>query len=444
MVKRFFGFEMCAAFARMGQLLAIAAVLSASAAQGQLFKHHPKDQPDAPSTERAKPERPASQPAAFTVPVEPLGFFAPGAIYQGQRESLVSLDFLDEDHLLFTFHAPGLIRREGKPAADNERQIRAMVLALPSGTVNAEALWTVHDRGRYLWMLDDGHFLLRDQNKLQLGDASLELKPSLLFQGPLLWLELDPSQDLIAADSREPEGAKPPAGAVPSPATASAWITSDEGKSEAEPNIVLRILRRSTGQVMLVSRTRTTVHLPINSEGFVETLRGKGHEWVLVLNYFTGGSRVIGSLDSMCAPAVEFVSNPEVLVTTCNPDSSRWMVAMSTDGKRFWNVAKPPTQIWPRLIMAPNGLRFARETLTVTHAIDTFAPLSFDDVTGQLVEVYDAISGNVALTAPASPILDGGGNVAISPSARRVAILDAGAIQVYELPAPAAGLPAAR
>jgi len=444
MVKRFFGFEIYAARACIGQVLAIAAVLFASAAQGQLFGHRERAKPDPTPAAVSRSEHPPSQPAAFTIPVEPLGFFAPGAIYQGQRESLVSLDFLDEDHLLFTFHAPGLIRREGNPASNNERQIRAVVLALPSGTLNAEALWTVHDRGRYVWMLGDGHFLLRDQNSLKVGDASLELKPSLLFQGPLLWLEMDPSQDLIATDSRESAGAKPQAGAVPSPATASAWITSDEVKTDAQPNIVLRILRRSTGQVMLVSRTRTTVHLPINFEGFVETLRGKGHEWSLVLNYFRGGSRVMGSLDSMCAPSVEFVSNPEVLVTTCNPDNSRWMVAMSTDGKRFWNVAKPPTQIWPRLVMAPNGLRFARETLTVTHAVDTFAPLSFDDVTGQLVEVYDAISGRVELTVPASPILDGGGNVAISPSARRVAVLDAGAIQVYELPAPAAGLPAAR
>ncbi len=443
MVKRFFGFDGYAAFARTGQVLAIAAVLATSAAQGQLFGHREKDKADTPPAEPSRPKHPASQPAAFTIPVEPLGFFAPGAIYQGQRESLVSLDFLDEDHLLFTFHAPGLIRRESNSAAGDERQIRAVVLALPSGTLNAEALWTLHDRGRYLWMLNDGHFLLRDQKNLQLGDASLELKASLLFQGPLLWLELDPSQDLIATDSREPTGTKPQAGTVPSPATASAWITSDEVKQYAQPDIVLRIVRRATGEVMLVSRTRTTVHLPINAEGFVESLRGKGHDWALDLNYFRGGNRVMGSLDSMCAPSVEFVSNPEVLVTTCNPDNSRWMVAMSTDGKRFWSVAKPPTQIWPRLIMAPNGLRFARETLTVTHPIDTFAPLSFDDVTGQLVEVYDAISGKMELTASASPILDGGGNVAISPSARRIAILDAGAIQVYELPAPAAGLPAA-
>jgi hypothetical protein len=450
MVKRFLGFEFCAVFVRIGQVLAIAAVFSASGAQGQLFKHHPKDNADTPATAPGKPERPPSQPAAFAVPVEPLGFFAPGAIYQGQRESLVSLDFLDEDHLLFTFHSPGLIRREGRPATGDERQIRAVVLALPDGTVNAEALWTLHDRGRYVWMLNDGHFLLRDQNNLQLGDASLELKPSLTFQGPVLWLEMDPSQDLVATDSREPDGAKARAGSVPSPATASAWVTSDEANQNAQPNqnalpnIVLRILRRATGQVMLVSRTRMTVHLPINSEGFVESLRGKGHEWVLNLNYFKGGNRVIGKLDSMCAPSVEFVSNPEILVTTCNPDGSRWMVALSTDGKRLWNASKPPTQIWPRLIMAPNGLRVARETLIVTHAVDTFSPLSFDDVTGQLVEVYDALTGHVDLTAPASPILDGGGNVAISPSARRVAVLDAGAIRVYELPTQASSGPAAR
>jgi hypothetical protein len=214
-------------------------------------------------------------------------------------------------------------------------------------------------------------------------------------------------------------------------------VTTDEVESYTQPNIVLRIVQLATGKVMLVSRTRTTVHLPINSEGFVEALRGKGREWVLNLKSFRGGDHIIGRLDSMCAPSVEFISNPEVLITTCNPDSSRWMVAMSTDGKKLWNAAKPPTQIWPRLIMAPNGLRMARETLEVTHPVDTFSPLSFDDVKGQLVEVYDALSGKVDLTAPASPVLDGGGNVAISPSARRVAILDAGAIQVYELPSPA-------
>jgi hypothetical protein len=428
-------------------VLALTALLICSAAGAQLFKHHSKG--DTNAAEDRKPEFAASQPPAFSIPVEPLGFFAPGAIYQGQRESLVSLDFLDEDHLLFTFHAPGLIRRQGNPAAANERQIRAVLLTLPGGAVDSEALWSVHDRDRYLWMLNDGHFLFRDRGDLKLGDASLELSPLFHFRGPLLWLELDPSQNLLIADSREAAELKAKPGDVSSPSTSSAQMTVDPdspgplGRDSAHqdafantsPDVVLRILRRQTGQVMLMSRTRKTVHLPINSDGWVETLRGNGHEWILNLNYFRGGSRMIGKIDSMCAPSVEFVSNPEVLVTTCNPDESRSIVAISTDGKRLWTASKPGTQIWPRLIMAPNGLRFARETLLATHNVNTLSPLSFDDIKAQWVEVYDASSGKMELTVPASPILDGGGNVAISPSARRIAVLDAGAIRVYELSA---------
>lgn len=436
MVKEAFG-PMWQAVVRSGvPALAVATVLTlCPGVQAQLFGHHAKNDKDARAAEQ-KPEVRASQAAAFSIPVEPLGFFAPGAIYQGQRDSLVSLDFLDEDHLLFTFHAPGLIRREGNPAPNNERQIRALVVSLPSGAVETEATWTVHDKGRYLWMLNDGHFLLRDEQDLKLGDASLTLMPLFHFRGPLLWVEMDPTQQLLVAESQEPADVKPKPGDVPSPPAASAQMTIDGESTSKNQDIVLRIMQRLTGQVMLASRTPETVHLPINGDGYVETLRGKGHEWILNLNYFHGGNHIMGKIDSMCAPSVEFVSDPEAVVTTCNPDESRWMVATSTSGKRLWNAAKPATQIWPRLIMAPNGTRLARETLLAAHEVNTFAPLSFDDVKGQLVEVYDAATGKVELTSEASPILDGGGNVAISPSARRIAVLDAGAIQVYELPPP--------
>ena len=67
---------------------------------------------------------------------------------------------------------------------------------------------------------------------------------------------------------------------------------------------------------------------------------------------------------------------------------------------------------------------------------DFVHPLDTQDIKGQLVEVYDSISGKLLLKAPANPILDAGGNVAISPSGKRVAILNSGAIEVYELPTP--------
>lgn len=395
------------------------------------LRHH---KPAAQNAPQNRPSVTSSQPPAFTIPVETLGFYPPGAFYQGQRESLVSLDFLDENRLLFTFRTPGLIHRTGG-ANDDERQIRAMVLTLPRGAVEAEALWTLHDHVRYLWMLDDGHFLLRDQDNLVQVDAKLEQKPLLHFPGPLLWLEMDPSKQFLVTDSEEPSAATTQPGKVPSAASASGSISAYGRESAGQPDIVLRILRRASGKVMLVSRVRTTVHLPINSDGYLETLRSTGRDWVLNLNYFSGGSRILGKVESACAPPIEFISQREALVTTCAPEGGRQLVAMSTDGRRLWVAPSAPTQVWPLLVMAPNGSRLARETLTVSRPVDAFSPLDFDDVKGQLVEVYDAAGGKLALKAPASPVLDGGGNLAISPSGKRVAVLDAGAIQVYELPA---------
>jgi hypothetical protein len=406
-------------------LAAMGAVLCAvaQAAQGQM--------PDAPEPtlapqERALPDRLAdkpSQPPAFNIPVVPLGFSGPGAIYLGQRNSVVSLDFLDEDRLLFTFRVPGLVHRDA--GEGEERRIRAVVLKLPEGTVEAEALWTVHDRQRYLWALSGGRFLLRDGNNLEMGDATLELKPFLRFPGPLLWLEMDPMQQFLVTNSREPAAAG-------SQATLNGYGQKTDGESDLE----VRILRRDSGQVMLVSRARSTVHLPINSDGYLESLRGRGDEWLLNLTYFSGGSRILGQVESSCSPLFDFLSQRVVLVTTCTPQGAGKLVAMTTEGQRLWEAETLNTTIWPLVVRSPDGLRLAREALSISRSVRGGATLSQDDIKGQQVEVLDVADGRVVLEAAASPILDAGGNVAISPSGRRVAVLNSGAIQVFELPEP--------
>jgi hypothetical protein len=380
----------------------------------------------------------ASQPPAITIPVEPLGFYAPGPFYLGQRETLVSLDFVDENRLLFTFRAPGLLHRT--VGEETERQIRAVVLGLPQGNVEDEAVWTLHDYDRYLWMLHDGHFLLRDENTVKEGNEKLELTPLLQFPGELLSLEMDPGQQYLVTNSVEPSTTKPLAGQVDSSKSADAAVSGDGQPDTGRRDIVLRILRRASGQVMLLSRVRTHVHLPINSDGYLETLPG-AKDWVLALNFFRGGTDVLGHVESQCQPPVQFVSHDEAVVNTCTPDGRR-LIAMSIEGRELWEAASPETQIWPILVMGPDGTRLARETLTVDHAIDGFGhPLDPQDIKGQLVEVYDAVGGRLLLQATANPVLDGGGNVAISPSGRRVAILSGGAIQVYELAPPVGAAP---
>ncbi|HEX4756368.1 MAG TPA: hypothetical protein VH308_00245 [Terracidiphilus sp.] len=429
-----------------GLVVAVIAIVATSCAQAQhgpgLGSDHAR-----PVKEHALPGGyPAnpSVPPSSSIPVEPLGFSAPGPLYLGQRVSVASLDFIGENRLLFTFRVPGLIQREfknGESEHSDERRIKALVLTLPTGAIESESLWTVHDHARYLWMLKDGQYLFRDKESLLEGNAKLELKPLLQFPGSLLRLELDPGEQFLVTNSMEPAATPAKPGSVGSPPTAAATVTTDDQGGESQTDAgqddyVVRILRRDSGKVMLVSRTRAVVHLPINSEGYIENLRGRGDEWVLNLNFFTGGSHILGSVNSSCVPNNEFVSPELIAVAGCDSSGAGKLLAVTTDGKILWDDLNPATAIWPLLIHSPDGLRVAQETLAVTHAVGAFAPLGNDDIKGQVVRVLDGATGDVVFESPVSPVLDAGGNVAISPSGRRVAVINAGAIQVFDLPAP--------
>jgi len=403
--------------------LAVGAALTARAQESVADAPQPNLPVKIPALPDRLLDKPSQAPVA-TIALGPLGFSPPSSIYLGQRFSFVSLDFLDDDRLLFTFRVPGLIHREA--GEGEERQIRAVV---PSGAAQAEALWTVHDRQRYVWMLPGGRFLLRDRENLELGDASLELKPFLHFPGPLLGLEMDPEQKFLVTNSREAT-AHQPGEAVPAP------VAKDGQKPENSSPIAVRILRRDSGEVMLVSRSRSAVRLPINSEGYLEVLHTESDRWLLRQNLYSGGNRILGQVESTCAPAYDFLSRRELLLTTCTLGGPGMLTAITTDGQQLWEALTSDTSVWPLVVKSPDGLRMAREALAVTHPVTTSSPLSQDEIKGQLVEILDAANGRVVLETSASPILDGGGNVAISPSGRRVAVLSAGTIQLFELPAP--------
>ncbi len=386
------------------------------------------------------PEKPSIEPT-IKIAADTLGFTAPGAIYLGQRNRMASLDFLTDDQLLFTFRVPGLIHREnGHQPGDDERQIRAVVVDVKSARVESEALWTLHDRARYLWILKDGHFLLRDRDVLQLGDSTLVLKPTFQFPGPVDWLEMDPQQLYLVTNSHEPVQADAKPGQVGSPSTAAATVKIDGPNSAAMSDTVVRILERSTGKVMLVSRARSTVHLPINAEGYLERLHGNGTTWMLNLSYFTGTSRIVGRVESSCGPTFDFISQSEFLVTACAAWAGSRFSAFTTDGRRLWEDDATSEAIWPITVIGLDGSRLALETLEISRPVNASNPIDTDELKGQLVRILNAADGSIALEAAASPVLDAGGNVAISASGRRVAILTDGAIQVFDLP-PAPALP---
>lgn len=394
------------------------------------------------------------KPAA-EIPVGPLGFAPPAPFYLGDRFAQVSLDFLDENTLLFTFRVPGLIARS--PAAKGqdthaERHIRAVVLSIPDGKVNAEALWTLHDHAPYLWTLRGGRFVLRDRDSLEVGDSTLRLRPYLRFPGVVNHIEFDPEQNWLIADTtesatvRQEQAANGAAGSVVGlPSSSSASVVTHGGAvvgheaSSGGTRDLVRILDANSGKVRLYSQVNGVVHLPLDGEGYYEALRGDGDRWMIVYEYFSGQMRGLGWVQSTCDPPLEVPAPDEVIASGCLASGERQLNLLvrgkEKDPGRLWTATIASNQVWPLLRYSDNGLRLARATLEVNHPVGIYNPLDSSDIRGQIVQVFDLGTGRLAMTVPASPVLDGGGNFALSPSGSRLAVLNAGAIQVYDLPA---------
>jgi hypothetical protein len=217
-----------------------------------------------------------------------------------------------------------------------------------------------------------------------------------------------------------------------------------------------------TGKVMVVSRVPGVVNLSLDGDGYYEALRGNGLNWVISYTDFSGNSTPVLPVESTCYPALDVMAPGLVLASACQGYDGRRLTAMMRDpdlhpdqsqglnpdgtknNHRLWELFIPPTKVWPQFARASDSLRIARATLDVTHPMGPSAPLSTDDIRGQSVQVFDLATGKLELTVAASPVLDGGGGFALSPSGKRFAVLNAGAIQIYDLPpVPALALPTA-
>ena len=125
-----------------------------------------------------------------------------------------------------------------------------------------------------------------------------------------------------------------------------------------------------------------------------------------------------------------------MLVSRCDPERGWVLEGFSSDGKAMWQRKAAVNTMWPMVIQSSNGSRIAYESLLLKHAAERYKRMiGTGDLLGQSAKVFNAVDGSMLLETPLTPVFDGGGNVALSPSGTRVAVLNAGAIQVFELPA---------
>ncbi len=122
------------------------------------------------------------------IALAPLGFQTPLNQFMLAGSSMMTVDFVDPKHLLFTFSTKRLLKRLSEcPPADQDRVVEAVFLELPSGKILARTSWRTHDHGQYLWNLGRGRFMLRIRDALSTFAPMVNLsKGDAFVQLPLL------------------------------------------------------------------------------------------------------------------------------------------------------------------------------------------------------------------------------------------------------------------
>ncbi len=367
-----------------------------------------------------------------TIAVTPLGFRPPGEIYLLGRLSSTTLDFVDDNHLLFTFHESRLMHREAD-AFHDDQNIRATVLDIASGKTDATADWRMHDRLRYLLPAGDGTFLVRQGSEIEKTDRSLSLHPYLKFNERLLSVELSPDRQMLVAQADLERHSAEAHKRMVEQALLS-------GESLPDEDVGIRMIRLEDKTVVATARSENPVKLAVTSSGYImhEPIKSDRQTdgWRIDFIPFNGERKHILELHSACMPSEEFLSEDTLLVTSCTGKSAdRQGRAVNLSGKQLWTGVWDARLVWPTFYRSVNGSTFAMEWIRVSHPVDSFDPLNDGDVEAQLVQVLSTATGHLLLTTFASPIISAGQNFALSPEGKRFAVLNNGNIEVYEVPA---------
>ena len=367
-----------------------------------------------------------------TIAAAPLGFRPPGEIYLLGRLSSTTLDFVDNSHLLFTFHESRLMQREREVFHDDQN-IRAIVLNIASGKTEATADWRMHDRLRYLLPTGDGTFLVRQGSQIQRTDRSLALHPYLKFDERLLSVELSPDRQLLVAQSDlERHSAEAHKRLVEEALLA--------GESLPDEDVGIRMIRLNDRSVVASAKTDNPIKLAVASSGYIMHEPQKGGRqadaWQIDYIPFSGEKKRLLDLHSACRPSEEFLNEDTLLITSCTSKSAdRQGRAVTLAGKELWSGVWDARLVWPTFYRSVSGSTFALEWIRVTHPVDSFDPINDSDVEAQVVQVLSTTTGHLLLTTIASPVISAGQNFALSPDGTRFAVLNHDNIEVYDVPA---------
>jgi VWFA-related protein len=335
----------------------------------------------------------------------------------------VTLDFIDDDHVFFTFNPKKLFVRHSECPPDHEdRLIDAAVFEVSSGKLLRQTEWYVHDRRRYLWPLGSGQFLLRRLNNLYQVDSSFQEKLLFTSPTPLLWVTVaaDGGQIVVETDDLG-SSAKPKVKRDP-----------------AKRMVKIQFIDIRTLAVQRTIKSQGIVNLETTTSGFADLSRMDPKTWLIRFGPTGKERRNIARVHSRCTPDVFYSSGNTLLIGRCAMGSTDYSVSgFTVTGRNLWRQHWSQHRYLPVVRASEHGSRFAFSTL---QAPPLPPPSEEDEDTVQTtpdleqnIQVVDTASGNRVLLASATSALIQQ-NFSLSPDGNKLALLHDSTVEIYHLP----------
>jgi hypothetical protein len=384
------------------------------------------------------------------VSLESLGVPGVSTSFLETGASMLTLHFLDKDHLLVTFGERVLVPRiENDPVDDDDRLVAGEIVELPSGKILAKTEWHMHDHGRYLWSLGHGRFLLRIRDTMYtmapLANLNTEtpfvravfpgrkVRPALISvseDGGLLTLETQ----LVAKKN------------------SSVIDVSDTVSVRQQTTAVLDFFRlkgdgssSSPLEVMQVGSVRSPelLRIPLDSDGYLWPVQVANNHWQVTFDDMRGKTGNMGVIESSCLPRLELTGPSEFLAMTCRGGDDRLrMASYGLDGVETWQEDVGDFGA-PVFTFAPAAGRFAVSHRTAAPGapdaramggLSTLQAPPQPNSEGQEVRVYQNASGDMLLKLQPFPAFKTAENFDLSDDGMMAAVVKDGGVAIYKLP----------
>jgi hypothetical protein len=372
------------------------------------------------------------------IPLQEVGFLPVSPQFLLAGSSMLTLHYVDDKHLLVTFNSKRLLKRiPNDPPEDQDRNVDAVLLEIPSGHILARTGWRLHDHGQYLWSLGHGRFLLRVRDtlttfaplaNLPTGQPFLE-RPFIESKRRIEALLLSPDADLLILETVDRPAVVLPSDTQEQP---------DNGPKSVQINF-FRVASEGSDGVRLrpagEGRARVPGRIPATAAGYLALLdQGRDH-WAFDFNSYAGKVSELSPFDSSCRPFPLFVTRSEFIAFGCHGGRAQQIVGgFNLRGEEMWEQNIYDSYVAPFLVFAPASGRFALSRL-ITHGTGSMMDPPIPELFGpQTIVVYQIESGKQLLRVESQPIQRAGQNFALSPDGLNLAVFHVDEIDIYSLP----------